>query len=119
MTAPERIWVVEAEESVSRDETGQLFADYDKAGLTALAKCYEAEPTKYTRTDIHQAALDRIAELEAAGKALTDAALDVIQTAEPLGDYVDPMASLPISSLRELNNATAAYQRAVLAKGDG
>jgi len=64
MTAPEQIWIVEAEESASRDELGQLFADYDKADLTALAKCYEAEPTEYTRTDIHQAALDRIAELE-------------------------------------------------------
>jgi hypothetical protein len=100
MTAPERIWVVEAEESVSRDETGQLFADYDKAGLTALAKCYEADPTKYTRTDIHQAALDRIAELEGALRSMIGGKVYV----PGFGQY---------------ENEASRTARAVLAKGDG
>lgn len=57
---------------------------------------------EYTRTDIHQAALDRIAELEGALKDLADGAMDY-----------SPLTG------RSVETSISRDARAVLAKGDG
>lgn len=83
MTAPERIWIRQP-----------ILDGYDiKPAQIALSQMHD-DATGYTRTDIHQAALDRIAELEAA-----------LQAIERGDDSIDGMQG--------------DIARAVLAKGDG
>jgi hypothetical protein len=62
---------------------------------------------EYTRTDIHQAALDRIAELEGALKDLADASEDGYGDNFVDGEQYDTFKD------------AASSARAVLAKGDG
>lgn len=56
-------------------------------------------------------------EQQAAADKLVSASSAVIQNAERLGDYVDPMVSLPLSVLRDLNNAASEYTDAKLKAG--
>ena len=48
-----------------------------------------------------------------AADALDDAADAVIGNAERLGDYADPQVSLPLSCIKDLTTALAAYRKAI------
>lgn len=57
----------------------------------------------------------RLQQMEAAllaAEELASAALDAIQNADRLGDYDDPMAAMPVSVLKDLNKALAAFRAA-------
>lgn len=96
MTAPERIlaWKSDGDGSYH----GPLEGDVEPI---------EFMTTEYTRTDIHQAALDRIAELEGALKDLADASEDGYGDNFVDGEQYDTF------------KGAASRARAVLAKGDG
>ena len=58
----------------------------------------------------------RVPDMEAAllaADALDDASDAIINNAENLGNYSDPQASLPLSCIKDLTAALAAYRKAV------
>ena len=52
MSAPEQIWIVEVEESISRQEFSELFAGYCADDLDGYAECYETKAVEYIRADL-------------------------------------------------------------------
>ena len=99
--APERIWVVEAESNISRDEVGELFAGYDESEyqLQQKAVCYETVPVEYVRA-----------------YALTEQAAEIDRLREALAVYSDPCDATETGDCGLEGNMCCMTARAALSK---
>lgn len=62
---PERIWVVYAEGSESRDELPEVFAALEEWELEKLAKCYESPAVPFIPFKLHAAVVAERDQLKA------------------------------------------------------
>ena len=83
---PERIWVVYAEGSESRDELPEVFAALEEWELEKLAKCYESPAVPFVPADLHAAAVTERDQLKA---ALENAFKEGFDLAASLTPHVD------------------------------
>lgn len=110
MTAPERIWIRQP-----------ILDGYDiKPAQIALSQIHD-DATGYTRTDIHQAALDRIAELEGAIRDVTQGNVMDRVTSHHRDGTLSKLDRCRHGQTHSAGceNCDAEYLSAVLAKGDG
>ena len=95
-TTPERIWVVYAEGSESRDELPEVFAALEEWELEKLAKCYESPAVPFLPADLHAAVVaerdNAMARADATERAFGELASkvplpEVIRATGTVGDF--------------------------------
>lgn len=69
---PECVWVTKDDDDISADIAGELYADYESAGMVG-------KPTKYVREDLHLAIIDAITKNTKGVANWLDAVLELIQ----------------------------------------